>query len=127
MLIPDLSSVSDPCTSLGAAQCVSHAQCVYSPVDGTHTGHDLLRRRSPAPKTEQCMPQNLASAVKVTRQCCCATAGKQGPAQPTLQDFQSVILDHTRLQIQLKEVLWQSEFSLNERQVGEHVHTCQLW
>lgn len=45
-------------------------------------------------------------------------AGKEGPAQPTLAEFQSVLLTHTRLQIKLKEVLWQSEFTVNERQVG---------
>lgn len=32
-------------------------------------------------------------------------------------DFQSVLLQHTRLQVKLKEVLWLSEFAVNERQV----------
>jgi hypothetical protein len=44
-------------------------------------------------------------------------------------DFQSVLLQHTRLQIKLKEVLWMSEFAVNERQASggtelREIHRC---
>jgi hypothetical protein len=44
--------------------------------------------------------------------------GQDGPKEPSVGDFQSVLLQHTRLQVKLKEVLWLSEFAVNERQVG---------
>lgn len=48
---------------------------------------------------------------------CIMAAGGDGPAQPTLDDFQSQLMQQTRLQIKLKDPLWQSEFNINERQV----------
>lgn len=51
---------------------------------------------------------------------CCHTMsspGADGPAKPTLDDFQSLLMQHTLLQVKLKDVLWQSEFTVNERQV----------
>lgn len=50
--------------------------------------------------------------------CAFCAAGRDGPAQPTLDDFQSLVLNHSRLQIKLKDVLWQSAFSINERVVS---------
>jgi len=44
-------------------------------------------------------------------------AGRDGPAQPTLDDFQSQLMQQTRLQIKLKDAVWQSEFNINERHV----------
>jgi hypothetical protein len=44
--------------------------------------------------------------------------------QPSMQDFQQLLTDHTRQQIRLTKPIWLSEFKINERQVSCHMTMC---